>query len=142
MVFDDFVIARVRFEPKRKCIPNNRNRPNDLIDQDVERHASQEESSERRDALPESSANAEINAELVSPRPGNNPINGSSPTRNLVPGTRMNSSMMRASHLNSGVTSWRSPFDSGGRTSHSGIFSSGSSICDFNRAACDRSQTD
>src|SRR6266513_452614 len=82
------------------------------------------------------SAKADTSAELVSPIPGTRPINGSSPNRNFVPGTRMTSSMMNAIHLKSGSRSWRFRFSSGGRTSHSRIFDFGFSIfdcTDFNR---------
>ncbi len=48
------------------------------------------------------SAKAETKAELVSPIPGMRPINGSSPNRNWVPGTRMISPMISAIHLKSG----------------------------------------
>ena len=41
------------------------------------------------------------------PNPGSSPIIGSRPKRNFVPGNRRNSSMMRASHLNSGSTELR-----------------------------------
>ena len=38
----DLVIARIRFEPKREGITDDRDDTNDFVDQDVERHAHKE----------------------------------------------------------------------------------------------------
>jgi hypothetical protein len=35
------VIALILFEPKRKCVAQTRNDPNDLVDQNIERHPRQ-----------------------------------------------------------------------------------------------------
>ena len=38
VILDDLVIARIRFEPKRKPIADDRNNADDLVDQNIQRH--------------------------------------------------------------------------------------------------------
>src|SRR2546421_4375838 len=80
------------------------------------------------------STSAEITADAVSPIPGTNPIMGSRPNRNLVLGKTMSSSMTSATQRKSDSSPVRfSRSSSGGRISHSRIFDSRLSVCDFTR---------
>ena len=43
MVLDDLIVARVRFEPERKGVANDRHDSDELVNQDIERHAREQD---------------------------------------------------------------------------------------------------
>src|SRR5438309_2376594 len=82
------------------------------------------------------STSAEITADAVSPIPRTYPIIGSRPSRNLLLGKAISSSITSATQRKSDSRPLRLCFSSGGRTSHSRILDCRSSIFDCTVGAC------